>query len=386
MGAPRATLACLFAALVHAYSSSTSLPRSSETSLAKTVAITAAPPHSSDGATTATHPPRAAIIKVTSKPTARTTAGPPRSSRDPASFPRLHKAADTNIELPQAKTKRSTALPPSSHGSATAHRAPKEPPVASTSTAAPQLPSGTTTPNMELKAKVIDSVLVVGGIGAAAAVAGGVAAAAIHKRDGGAPLFLPQKSQLGDGDDAVGMEHSVMSATTTLTVNREPATIEMFPSTKGRSSAGDAQPSAVTDITHRRGSAFKLRLPEPAWMVVIGLGVIGGSLLLAGLVLMCFGRRKRNTRSWAHIAVEDGAAATDAEVAAQSLAEDSAQPEMPLLPPLPPLLPMPAPTVNLSVAAPPVVRPAVAPAPPARYVAVGGHMRGLGVPYFQAST
>jgi hypothetical protein len=225
-----------------------------------------------------------------------------------------------------------------------------------------------TSTSVPLKAKIIDGALVIGGVGAAAAVAGGVTYAVEHKDDGktktdsdtaGHPNTNRRPQDVEDRKVSAFLakdwqDSSVISTTLSSTApaviaglsstlqpvshKQAPAhTIEMFPKfmrdddTEGQDVVGN----------------FTTSLPAPIWMIVVGLGILGASFLVAGVVHMgCFGRRKRPSRSLERDSPERQPVMEEehvAELAQQrpSANSDVMEPDTPLLPPLPPLLPRP---------------------------------------------
>jgi len=195
---------------------------------------------------------------------------------------------------------------------------------------------GTSTTEMKLSAKIVDSVLVIGGIGVAGAVAGGVAAEKFHEKEEAKKLLHTTTSFLKR--ESTSMVH-------TTTINA----IEMYPSAKSihgkHSGIAKVQPDGIIG----RMDEANFTMPDPIWLVVIVLGIIGSTMLLTGAVqIVCCGGRKRDTasrtcsRSESEEALQDPDW-TEVERTAQSTrsSEESADSDMPLLRPLPPLLPQP---------------------------------------------
>jgi len=219
--------------------------------------------------------------------------------------------------------------------------------VVSTSTTTPKLSSEDTTTQMSLRAKIVDSVLVIGGVAAAGAVAGGVAAAINNKNE---KKTKASASVLSTNSHFEAANPDVSSRLSEAHVNRPqvpqapaqnaPAgSIEMF------QKASDVGTPSIGQ-TH-----WKSRLPSIAWMLVILLAFLGACLLAAGVVhLICCGRKKKSTRSWSPKVDSEAQDEADEEIrGAATRAEELELPTLtPLLHPLPPLLP----TVNLSAGAP----------------------------------
>lgn len=182
----------------------------------------------------------------------------------------------------------------------------------------PEMPSK----KMSLKGKIVDSVLVVGAAAAAAGVAGGVAAAVHHNNE----------------EETTKAETAAPILSTTPVTAPSARTIEMFGKKPGAGAPG------VEDRQNSSGAS----LPDPAWMLVISLALLGACVLTAGaLYLLCCGRQKRS-RSYSTSVANEPQEDSDEEVEEGSQARDSlAEPEMPLLPALPPLLPVAAPSVSL---------------------------------------
>jgi len=252
---------------------------------------------------------------------------------------------------------------------------------------------GSPSSNMTLRAKIVDSVIVLGGVGAAAAVAGGVAAAVIHNKADSKehakarPLFLASRSHFGSGAPKHALGRAFTSTSATLTPgpvlhDASANAIQMFPARRAARSVqtGNAQPLGLQIHSHR-DSDFQLNFPQPAWILVVCLGLIGGGLLVAGILqLICCGRRQKSSRVWMRA---DDSECQTAEAGGQlqpTSCEESVDPEVPLLPPLPPLLPRPVQTMSFPPVAsvPTVSFASVGSAPtmsftvaPTRYAAVG---------------
>merc|ERR1712139_490231 len=145
--------------------------------------------------------------------------------------------------------------------------------------------------------------------------------------------------------------------------------------------AGNMDAVAVGGDMH--GSGTEMPPPNPAWIVVMVLGVIGVLLLMAGLMLfICRGGRKRSTRTCTRTSGESELIPEQkgAEVPQRSM-DSQPEPETPLLHPLPPLLPLVAPVVSFPSASFPTVSAVVSAVPASRYAAVPptGPTGGAGV-------
>jgi len=408
------TLACLCAALVCARPSvdaplkaipatPTSSPKPAIAKHSKTVSTTLVSKTLSTSAKASTRPIVASVLALTSLPHLSEAVGTssaskraiPSGRRRPGSKAKLTKApaiAEDAPKMPAAMSQNSTTkrtkTVPGSKGKEPESKeelsdapfpiksAPEMDAAPSSRSSTKKLPSGDHSSNMTLRAKIVDSVLVLGGVGAAAAVAGGVAIAVIHKKAElranakANPLFLASQSHFGSGAPPHNAGRAFTSTSAALTPrpvvhDASANAIQMFPVMREAHSVqtGNAQPLGLQIHSHR-DSDFQLNFPQPAWILVVCLGVIGGGLLVAGILqLICCGRRQKSSRVWSRIADDSERETAEAGRQVQAtVSEESADPEVPLLPPLPPLLARPVQMMSF---------PAVASVPTMSFASIG---------------